>query len=127
MTNRPIVSTLDAARLEPLLFGSWIEAPVLRLRSLLERAMRVAPPRVPPDVVTMNSRVRIRYPGEAESETLDLTFPDATGLSVLSPLGAALFGAREGESVQCASGRVSRSVTVERIEYQPERERHFDR
>jgi regulator of nucleoside diphosphate kinase len=82
---------------------------------------------VPPDVVTMNSRVRVRYPGEDESEALDLTFPDAAGLSVLSPLGAALLGAREGESVQCAGGRVSRRVTVERIEYQPERERHFDR
>lgn len=127
MTTRPIVSTLDTARLEPLLSGSWIDAPVLRLRSLLERAKRVAPPRVLPDVVTMNSRVRIRYPGEEESEALDLTFPDSNGLSVLSPLGAALLGAREGEAVQCAGGRVSRSVTVEKIEYQPERERHFDR
>ena len=125
--HRPIVSTLDTARLEPLLSGSWIDPPILRLRALLERAQKVAPARVPPDVVTMNSRVRIRYPVDEESESLDLAFPDATGLSVLSPLGAALLGAREGESVQCAGGRVSRCVTVERIEYQPERERHFDR
>jgi regulator of nucleoside diphosphate kinase len=127
MSTRPIVSKLDSERLEPLLSHSWIDAPVLRLRTLLERARKVAPPRVPPDVVTMNSRVRVRYPGEEDSEALDLTFPDAGGLSVLSPLGAALLGAREGESVQCAGGRVSRRVTVERIEYQPERERHFDR
>ncbi len=127
MSTRPIVSKLDSERLEPFLLHSWIDAPVLRLRTLLERARKVAPPRVPPDVVTMNSRVRVRYPGEEESEALDLTFPDAGGLSVLSPLGAALLGAREGESVQCAGGRVSRRVTVERIEYQPERERHFDR
>lgn len=127
MTARPIVSKLDSTRLAPLLSGSWIDAPVLRLRALLERARKVAPSSVPPDVVTMNSRVRVRYPGEDESEALDLTFPDAEGLSVLSPLGAALLGAREGESVQCAGGRVSRRVTVERIEYQPERERHFDR
>jgi ABC-type xylose transport system permease subunit len=40
---------------------------------------------------------------------------------------SALLGAREGESVECAGGRVSRRVLVERIEYQPERERHFDR
>jgi regulator of nucleoside diphosphate kinase len=127
MSNQPIVSTLDSERLEPLLSRSWVDAPVLRLRALLERAKKVAPPRVPPDVVTMNSRVRVRYSGEDESESLDLTFPDAVGLSVLSPLGAALFGSREGESVQCAGGRMSRRVTVERIEYQPERERHFDR
>lgn len=127
MSDRPIVNKLDSARLEPLLSGSGLEEPVLRLRSLLERAKIVAPPRVPPDVVTMNSRVRVRYPGDEEAETFDLTFPDSTGLSVLSPLGAALLGAREGESVQWAGSRVFRRVTVERIEYQPERERHFDR
>lgn len=127
MTARPIVSKLDSTRLAPLLSGSWIDAPVLRLRALLERARQVSPPCVPPDVVTMNSRVRVRYRGEDESEALELTFPGAGGLSVLSPLGAALLGAREGESVQCAGSRVSRCVTVERIEYQPERERHFDR
>ncbi len=129
MTTRPIVSTFDSIRLEPLLSGSYIDAPALRLRALLSRARRVAPPQVPPDVVTMNSRVRVRYPGEQEAETFELAFPDsdAGGLSVLSPLGAALLSAREGESVQCAGGRVSRRVTVERIEYQPERERHFDR
>lgn len=93
MSTRPIVSKLDSERLEPFLLHSWIDAPVLRLRTLLERARKVAPPRVPPDVVTMNSRVRVRYPGEEESEALDLTFPDAGGLSVLSPLGAALLGA----------------------------------
>jgi regulator of nucleoside diphosphate kinase len=126
MTSRPIVSTFDSHRLQPLLSSSTTDAPVLRLRSLLDHAKKVAPARVPSDVVTMNSRVRVRYPGEDEAEAFDLTFPESDGLSVLSPLGAALLGAREGQSVGCA-GRVSRHVTVERIEYQPERERHFDR
>jgi transcription elongation GreA/GreB family factor len=71
----------------------------------------------------------VRYPGEEEAEAFELAFPGSTagGLSVLSPLGAALLGAREGQRVECAGSRVSRRVTVERIEYQPERERHFDR
>lgn len=127
MTSRPIVSTFDSHRLEPLLSSFTIDAPVLRLRSLLDHAKKVAPARVPPNVVTMNSRVRVRYPGDDEAEAFDLVFPDSDGLSVLSPLGAALLGAREGQSVACAGSRVWRRVTVERIEYQPERERHFDR
>lgn len=129
MSNRPVVSALDSDRLEPLLLKSTMDTPAIWLRSLLDRAHKVAPPRVPPDVVTMNSRVRVRYAGEEESEVFDLAFPDpgVGGLSVLSPLGAALLGAREGDSIACAGGRVSRRVTVERIEYQPERERHFDR
>ncbi len=129
MNLRPILNTFDIARLEPLLAGSAIDAPVLRLRAILDRARRVGPPKVPPDVVTMNSRVRVRYPHAEDSETFELAFPDSTdgGLSVLSPLGAALLGSREGQSVECAGGRLRRRVTVEWIEYQPEREQHFDR
>lgn len=129
MNAGPVVSTLDYTRLQPLLEGPHLDAPLWRLRTLLERARRVAPRRVPPDVVTMNSRVLVHHPGDNEPEAYDLCYPDADsrGLSVLSPLGAALLGAREGESVECAGDRVSRRVTVERIAYQPERERHFDR
>lgn len=131
MSTQPIVNSLDYSRLRPLLDGGagYIDAAILRLRTLFEKARRVAPGRVPPDVVTMNSRVLVLHTGDDSPEAYDLSYPgaDAGGLSVLSPLGAALLGAREGQSVACAGGRVSRRVTVERIEYQPERERHFDR
>ena len=129
MTAQPIINSLDFARLQPLLTGAFMDAAVLRLRAFLDQARKVAPRRVPPDVVTMNTRVLVRHPGDEEPETYELTYPDSEsgGLSVLSPLGAALLGAREGASVECAGGRVSRRVTVERIEYQPEREHHVDR
>lgn len=137
MTAQPIVNSLDYSRLRPLLdgrAGGYLDAAVLRLRSLFDRARKVAPSRVPPDVVTMNSRVLVLHTGDELPETYELSYPDAEparegagGLSVFSPLGAALLGAREGEVLACAGGRVSRRVTVERIEYQPERERHFSR
>lgn len=129
MSAQPIVNSLDFNRLQPLLSGGYIDAAVLRLRALFDQARKVPPRRVPPDVVTMNSRVLVRHAGDEVPDTYDLTYPDSDsgGLSVLSPLGAALLGAREGDSVDCAGGRVSRRVTIERIEYQPERERHFDR
>ncbi|MCC6320832.1 MAG: GreA/GreB family elongation factor [Phycisphaerales bacterium] len=129
MSVQPIVSSLDVSRLQPLLTGRYIDAAVLRLRALLDRARSVPPRRVPPDVVTMNSRVLVRHPGDEAPDMYELAYPnsDSGGLSVLSPLGAALLGAREGEVVECAGGRVSRRATVERIEYQPERERHYDR
>lgn len=129
MTAKPVISSLDCARLRPLLLGSYVDSAVLRLRALIEHARKVAPRRIPHDVVTMNSRVQVLHPGDESPETYHLSYPapDSDGLSVLSPLGAALLGAREGERVECAGGRPSRRVTVERIEYQPERERHFDR
>ncbi|MFZ2872928.1 MAG: GreA/GreB family elongation factor [Phycisphaerales bacterium] len=129
MTARPIVNSLDFDRLQPLLSGAYIDAAVLRLRALLDQARKVPPRRVPPDVVTMRSRVLVRHAGDDEPDTYELTYPDSDsgGLSVLSPLGAALLGAREGDVVECAGSRASRRVAVERIEYQPEREHHFDR
>ena len=129
MTDQAIVNTKDCARLKPLLASGLISPPAHRLRCLLKEAKRVDPRRVPPDVVTMNSRVHVRYFGDDAADVVELAYPDSNpdGLSVLSPLGAALLGAREGASVACAGGRISNHVTVERIEYQPERERHFDR
>lgn len=130
MTTQPIVSKVDIERLQPLLDGTFADAPVLRLRSLLERARVVDPEQVPPDIVTMNSQVLVQYSGEGSAESLVLAYPDATeadAISVLSPLGAALLGAREGESVTRVGASKARNVTVERIVYQPERERHFER
>jgi regulator of nucleoside diphosphate kinase len=129
MTAQPIVSSLDFARLQPLITGGFVDAAVLRLRAFLDQARKVVPRRVPPDVVTMNSRVLVLHPGDEAPDSYELAYPDSEtgGLSVLSPLGAALLGAREGDSVECAGGRVCRRVIVERIEYQPEREHHFDR
>ncbi|KAA0217043.1 MAG: hypothetical protein DYG94_01915 [Leptolyngbya sp. PLA3] len=129
MSAKTILSSLDSDRLRPLVEGHFADAPVLRLRALMGQAALVEPQHVPPDVVTMNSRVLVRYPGDEEPEAFDLAYPDSAGdgLSVLSPLGAALLGAREGAVVECAGGRVSRRVTVERIVYQPERAGHFDR
>lgn len=129
MTTSVVLSSLDRARLRPLVAGQYPDAPVLRLRALLDQARAVAPHRMPPDVVTMNSRVLVRYAGDDAPEAFDLAYPDAGegGLSVLSPLGAALLGAREGDLVECAGGRVPRRVTIERIAYQPERAGHFNR
>ena len=114
MTAQPIVSSLDFARLQPLITGGFVDAAVLRLRAFLDQARKVVPRRVPPDVVTMNSRVLVLHPGDEAPDSYELAYPDSEtgGRSVLSPLGAALLGAREGDSVECAGGRVSRRVIV---------------
>lgn len=132
--HKSIVNRLDRSRLEPHLTASAPYGPSSRLRALLDRAVPVAPERVPPDVVTMNSRVAVRdgRGGEGRGSDVDvyvLAYPEYDGPSavyVLSPMGSALLAAREGQRVEYMGANGSRSVIVEAIEYQPERAGDLD-
>jgi len=98
------------------------------LHNRLESAVLVESDSVPPDCVTMNSRVRLRYHATGQERTLRLAYPrgsassepDAESVSVLSPVGAALLGARKGETVRWEAPSGALEGTVVDILYQPE-------
>jgi regulator of nucleoside diphosphate kinase len=95
------------------------------LADLLLTATKVSAENVPGDVVTMNSTVRLRNPGNGATAFLTLVFPhradsESDLISVLSQSGTALFGCRSGDSVGLnVSGDVDQ-WTIEEILYQPE-------
>jgi regulator of nucleoside diphosphate kinase len=128
--HKIVVSRLDRTRLQPHLADAAAHGPAAsRLRDLLDRALPVAPQRVPPDVVTMNSRVAVRDGRGDDAEVYVLAYPEYDGpraVYVLSPLGAALLAAREGDRIQYMGATGGRSALVEAIEYQPERSGDFD-
>jgi regulator of nucleoside diphosphate kinase len=125
-----LVNRLDRTRLEAhLADGTAFGPAAVRLRELMARAVSVSPRRVPPDVVTMNSRVVVRDGRGDEAEVYVLAYPEYDGprpVYVLSPLGAALLAARVGERIQYMGASGARSAVVEAIEYQPERSGHLD-
>ena len=123
------VSWLDLERLERLL--DRLPAAQAQARDALSdelgRAEMVEPWEMPPDVVTMNSRVRFSFDGSEEEVTMTLSYPkdmDDSGeqLSVLTPVGTALLGLKVGDSIawRRPDGGVF-EVTVRGIDYQPER------
>lgn len=123
--NKHVVNQVDKGRLERYLEGN-IAPPAHRLRRLLDAARAVGPDRVPADVVTMNSHIRIRDHRSDTLESFILAYPDQEDsgeftVSVLSPLGAALLATREGEEVTFPGARSMRSVFIESLVYQPER------
>jgi len=102
--------------------GSKLNAYLDRLQRLLEAADIVAPHDVPRDVVTMNSKVRLKDDQVDRDMDLSLVFPaDAArdadperfDVSILSPLGLSLLGRRIGDVV-------GRRVRIDGLLYQPE-------
>lgn len=103
---------------------NWDRPYLLSLAAELDRAIVIESTEVPPDVVTMNSRLRLR--DRTNAWTVTLVFPQDADpeddrISVLAPLGAALLGCRCGSSVsfRVPSGDV-RTCEVLNILYQPE-------
>jgi regulator of nucleoside diphosphate kinase len=91
----------------------------------VERAVALRPSSIPPDVVTVNSRVRIRDIESGARTEISIVLPAnvdplASCISILDPLGFALFGRRIGDEVRLASETGERRFVLEAIPYQPE-------
>lgn len=70
----------------------------------LSRAVVVPEDQVPPNVVRMNTRVVYLDESNGISREVELVFPEAVDLdvgkiSVLSPVGSALLGLEEGQTI----------------------------
>jgi regulator of nucleoside diphosphate kinase len=97
------------------------------LRRELERAIVVSSAAMPPDVATLDSRVRYMDETEGVRRTVSLVYPSQADaahgkVSVLAPVGTALLGLSEGESIEWDFPDGSRRrLTLEKVLHQPER------
>ena len=129
MSPNIFVTTLDASRLYCFLetFSDPSYAPLTRfLAGELRRAIVVEPKELPQHVVTMGARVRFKLDHSGETREATLVYPGFEDgllgrISVLSPVGSALLGLREGETIVW-NGLDDRqnSLTVLKVLYQPQ-------
>ena len=96
-----------------------------KLEAELDRAEIVEPKDIPADVITMRSKVRLKDLVSGESNTYSLVFPTeadfAEGkISVLAPIGTAILGYRQGDTIEWPVPSGLRKLKVEEILYQPE-------
>ena len=136
MSERSIhITDQDMKRLRGLLWGVvdvfGMDRPYLEtLRTELDRAEIVPREEIDPDVVTMNSTVRVRERDGGSAMTVTIVFPEdadpqAERISVLAPLGAALLGYRVGSHVSFSVPSGSRTCEIEQVLYQPEAAGHL--
>ena len=97
------------------------------LRHELERALVVSSALVPPDVATMHSKVRYVDETTGDQRVVTLVYPQevngsAGKVSVLAPVGMALLGLSEGQSIEWDFPDGSRRrLRLEAVLRQPER------
>ncbi|KAA5541202.1 GreA/GreB family elongation factor [Adhaeribacter rhizoryzae] len=97
----------------------------IRLKAELKRAKRVPSVTIPPEVVTMNSRVRVQELKSNSEMILSVVFPheanfNAGKISVLSPIGTAILGSRAGDEVVWTAPYCKFIYKIKEVLYQPE-------
>lgn len=121
-----LISSLDKARLTPLLDSARLDARIAQANlALLEREVgraTVRPPQaMPADVVAMHSRVAFVDLASGEVEQYTLVYPNEADMaqnriSVLAPIGTALLGYRVGDVVQWQVPAGSRQLQITSVE-----------
>jgi regulator of nucleoside diphosphate kinase len=129
-TERVYISELDEERLRALVDASASSRRrdgerFLHLEEELDDAQVIPPAAMPPDVVTLSSRVRVRDTKTGEAFVYTLVLPlDANfergKISVLAPLGIAILGQRVGDVVDVRAPGGVRRLRIENVLYQPE-------
>ena len=95
------------------------------LEEELDKCKVVAQREVPPDVVTINSRVRFRDLDTDQEMIMTLVFPNNANfsegrISVTSQIGTALLGYAVGDVIEWKVRAGTKTIRIEEIVYQPE-------
>jgi len=127
-TEPLVLSIPDAERLllQSRFVRNQLEAEILSdIEDRIRRATVLEPSAIPRDLVTINSRVVLREVNTCRQHLIVLAFPSCADsrkgrISVLTPLGSILLGARVGQTLTCPISGLLTTVVVNAILHQPE-------
>ena len=126
--KRLVISSRDYTKLKQIIGGEGEASLSENLKNLaaeLSNAIILEPEEIPPDVITMTSRVRFMDVEEDEELVFSLVYPEDSDtsqgkLSILAPIGTALLGYRVGDEVRWKVPAGLKKFRIEEIIYQPE-------
>ena len=129
------ITKLDHARLTRCLYSvdarnSHDRGNLEMLAEELSKAKMVASGEIAPDVITMNSRVRLKDLDTDKEMLVTLVFPEDSDiekgkLSVLSPVGTAILGYSLGDVIEWKVPSGVRRIQILEVCYQPEADGNY--
>lgn len=124
------ITDFDLQRLEELIEAATARSTrdssnIEQLEEELLKAEVVDPTGIPPDVVTMNSKVCLKDLDSGEELEYTLVYPSEANLaagkiSILAPVGTAMFGYRAGDRISWSVPGGTRKLKIKKVLYQPE-------
>ncbi|MDO9116514.1 MAG: nucleoside diphosphate kinase regulator [Nitrospira sp.] len=130
------ITEFDLARLQELLevgisFKERDREYLESLQNELDRAHIVEPAAIPHDVVTMNSRIRLKDMDTEEEHAYTLVFPadadiEANNISILAPVGTAILGYKAGDLIEWPVPAGVKTLRIKEVLYQPEAAGRYD-
>jgi regulator of nucleoside diphosphate kinase len=122
-----IISQLDSVRIRQIFSSGKVFTGKEgeNLLGEINRAKIVTPKKIPSDVVTMNSVVKIKNIDMNKEYIIKLVYPEAADprkgyISILAPVAAAILGYRKGDIIDWMMPSGNTKILVEEILYQPE-------
>ena len=107
-------------------------ARIEELEAELNRAIIVDADKIPPDIVTMNSKAYLRDMDTGKDEFYQLVYPEDADIeqnkiSILAPIGTAILGYKVGDIIEWKVPAGLRKLKIKKILYQPgaAKEHHF--
>ncbi|MGI1657481.1 MAG: nucleoside diphosphate kinase regulator [Desulfitobacterium sp.] len=137
MRRKISITAVDQERLLKLInkereFGSAKNQDYLKnLEQELNNADVVSSAEIPRDAITMNTQVTLKDMESGEETTYTLVYPEDADLledkiSVLAPVGTAILGYRQGDTIDWKVPDGVVRLKVEKILYQPEAAGDYD-
>jgi|SRR5690554_477791 len=130
MKRKIYVTQKDRDRLLKLYQGTigFREKDQKTIKALIEelkRATVLNTDEIPPNVITMNTTVKIKDLIKGDTYIYTIVYPEEANfeekkISILAPIGTALIGYKEGDIVEWEVPAGKRKLKVEKIIYQPE-------
>jgi regulator of nucleoside diphosphate kinase len=134
--SKLIINRLDYARIKSAIneakyFKSVSKVEAEKLMSELENAKILEPNEIPANVVTMNSIVKLSFPGSSRQVQFQIVYPNQANvkenkISILSPIATALIGYQVGDEIEWLVPMGLTTIRIDEIIYQPEAAGDFD-
>ena len=121
-----IIKQIDASRLNKTIDVSEAE----KLLHELNSAIILDPDKIPGDVVTMNSVVKISFTDSGKQQEFKIVYPNDSNfkekkVSIFSPIATALIGFRVGDLIEWIVPGGLTKIRIDEIIYQPEASGNF--